>query len=59
MISQLTFETNKKLDPHVKEFSSVAVRKVEVMFYNDRSSDTAFLGTHRKFSKVPFCCTEW
>ena len=51
MISQLTFE-NKKLDPHAKEFSSIVVRKVKVMFYNDRSSDTAFLGTHRKFSKV-------
>lgn len=45
-------KTNKKLDPHANEFSLIVVRKVEVMFYNDRSSDTAFLGTHRKFSKV-------
>ena len=52
-------KTNKKLDPHANAFSLIVVRKVEVMFYNDRSSDTAFLGTQRKFSKVPFCCTEW
>lgn len=34
-------KTNKKLDPHANEFSLIVVRKVEVMFYNDRSSDTA------------------
>ena len=52
-------KTNKKLDPHANEFSLIVVRKVEVMFYNDRSSDTAFLGTHRNLVKFPFCCRKW
>ena len=47
-------------DPHAKEFSSIVVRKVEVLGYIDCSSATAYLGSRRKqkqtktlsFSKV-------
>ena len=35
-------------DPHAKEFSSIVVRKVEVLGYIDCSSATAYLGSHRK-----------
>lgn len=50
LISQLTFRKTNKLHSHAKELSSIVVRKVEVMFelYNDRSSVTAYFGTHRK-----------
>ena len=35
-------------DLHAKEFSSTVARKVEVLVYNDCSSATAYLGSHRK-----------
>ena len=35
-------------DPHATEVSSIVVRKVEVLVYNDCSSATAYLGSHRK-----------
>ena len=47
VISQLKNKSNCRTLMR-REFSSIVVRKVEVLVYSDCSSATAYLGSHRK-----------